>query len=118
MAIITVSLAYADGSHQYHQKIQVPLGTTLHQAIISSGWLHDLPSLSAFALWCNENLTCNPNHKAWYVGIYSQKKRLDTPLSDGDRIEIYRPLSSDPMSRRKNLSTKNPSRRNKHQTTI
>ncbi|UZA62756.1 RnfH family protein [Moraxella bovis] len=31
----------------------------------------------------------------------AKKKRLDTVLSNGDRVEIYRPLSYDPMARRK-----------------
>ncbi|MBE9577988.1 MULTISPECIES: RnfH family protein [Moraxella] len=103
MAILRISLAYADKDNQYYQELEVPTHTTIYQALQSSGWL-DLPHLAEFALWCHANREHEPNHKAWYVGIYSQKKRLDTVLSDGDRIEIYRPLSYDPMSRRKTKS--------------
>ncbi|WP_066805507.1 RnfH family protein [Moraxella oblonga] len=103
MATITISLAYADVDTQHYAELQVPQGTSLYQAIEQSGWL-DLPSLAQFSRWCADNMTTNPNHKAWYVGIYSQKKRLDTVLSDGDRVEIYRPLSYDPMTRRKSKS--------------
>lgn len=63
-----------------------------------------MSALVDFTQWCQDNLETEPNHKAWYVGIYSQKKRLDTLLCDGDRIEIYRPLSYDPMVRRKSKS--------------
>lgn len=103
MATITVSLAYADTDAQHYTEIQIPQGTTLHQAIGLAGWF-ELPSLATFGKWCDDNLTADPNHKAWYVGIYSQKKRLDTVLSDGDRVEIYRALSYDPMTRRKSKS--------------
>lgn len=36
------------------------------------------------------------------VGIFSKKVTLDTPVSDGDRIEIYRPLLVTPKERRRN----------------
>ncbi|MDO4450321.1 MAG: RnfH family protein [Moraxella sp.] len=114
---INISLAYAHHDTQHYTQMSLDDGTTIYQALQHSGWLL-MPELADFATWCLHHQHASPNHKAWYVGIYSQKKRLDTPLSDGDRIEIYRPLSFDPMSRRKKLSTKNPSRRNKHQTTI
>lgn len=103
MAVITISLAYAGMDKQHYQELTIPAGTTLYEALQLSGWL-DLPHLSAFALWCGENTHHDPNHKAWYVGIYSQKKRLDTVLCHGDRVEIYRPLSADPMTKRKSKS--------------
>lgn len=100
MAQITISLAYADKATQYYQEFDVPAGTNIYQAIALSGWL-ELPNLATFGKWCDDNMTTDPNHKAWYVGIYSQKKRLDTMLADGDRVEIYRPLVCDPMTQRK-----------------
>ncbi len=103
MTVINISLAYAKESKQYYAEMEVPQGTTIHEALMLSSWL-DLPDLSEFRAWCSSNMTANPHHKAWYVGIYSQKKRLDTMLSEGDRIEIYRPLSDDPMARRKSKS--------------
>ncbi len=100
---MNISLAYTEANKQYYQEVSVPQGTTLYEAIVLSGWL-DLPSLSEFGLWCADNMRTEPNHKAWYVGVYSQKKRLDTVLVEGDRVEIYRPLSHDPMTRRKSKS--------------
>lgn len=92
----------ADGE-QLYAELAVPVGTTIHQALIISGWL-DLPALQGLGDWCKLNADADPNHKAWRVGIYSQKKRLDAVLCDGDRIEIYRPLTHDPMAKRKQKS--------------
>lgn len=103
MATINIALAYADMDKQYYQELTLPHGITLYQALAHADWL-SLPNFIDFRVWCDTHMTANPNHKTWYVGIYSQKKRLDTVLSDGDRIEIYRPLSYDPMVRRKSKS--------------
>lgn len=35
------------------------------------------------------------------VGIFGRRVELDTPLADGDRVEIYRPLAMDPGERRR-----------------
>ncbi|MCL1623150.1 RnfH family protein [Moraxella sp. Tifton1] len=102
--MIDIALSYVslDKEQLYHE-MTVPVGTTIHQALMMSGWL-DLAVLQEFAAWCQHHAQADPNHKAWYVGIYSQKKRLDTILCAGDRIEIYRSLTHDPMSRRKQKS--------------
>jgi len=35
------------------------------------------------------------------VGIYGKLKKLDTPLTEGDHVEIYRPIIADPMTVRR-----------------
>ena len=40
------------------------------------------------------------------VGIWSKVVKLDTTVSDGDRIEIYRPLIADPKEVRKRRAEK------------
>jgi len=35
------------------------------------------------------------------VGIWSRPCRLDSPLHDGDRVEVYRPLAADPKDMRR-----------------
>ena len=105
--MIDIAIAYVDEQGQQHyQELSVPAGTTIINALRSSGVLNlpNLPNLAKFTTWCNEHLSCDTNHKAWYVGIYSQKVRLDTVLNAGDRIEIYRPLTIDPMAKRKSKS--------------
>src|SRR5690606_42087026 len=54
--------------------------------------LHDALPISAF-----------PGLDPWAcgVGIFGRQCRADTPLADGDRVEIYRPLTYDPMVSRR-----------------
>ena len=40
------------------------------------------------------------------VGIFSRKVPLDHVLRDGDRIEIYRPLTADPKEMRRQRALK------------
>ena len=40
------------------------------------------------------------------VGIFGKRVRPDTPLTDGDRVEIYRPLALDPKERRRRRARK------------
>lgn len=35
------------------------------------------------------------------VGVFGKRVGPDAPLSDGDRVEIYRPLAMDPKERRR-----------------
>jgi len=35
------------------------------------------------------------------AGIYGRRVPLDTPLADGDRVEILRPLAADPKEARR-----------------
>lgn len=104
VAQITISVAYAPSvGEPFYQELTVEVGTTLLGAIHQSGVL-SVPELSGFDRWLSDNADSEPNHKAWYVGIYSIKKRLDAILQEGDRVEIYRPLVAEPMARRKSKS--------------
>ena len=40
------------------------------------------------------------------VGVFGKRVRPDTPLADGDRVEIYRPLLLDPKERRRQRARK------------
>jgi putative ubiquitin-RnfH superfamily antitoxin RatB of RatAB toxin-antitoxin module len=35
------------------------------------------------------------------VGIFGRRATLDTPLAEGDRVEVYRPLRADPKEARR-----------------
>ena len=102
--MICVSVAYVSPQMHYYQELWVSQGSTIYDVIQLCGCL-DVPELLWFGQWCQDNHKQDPNHRAWHVGIYSVKKCLDTLLQDGDRIEIYRALSYDPMTRRKSKST-------------
>jgi len=92
-ATIPVEVAYATPGKQLIVALQVPLGTTAHEAIAMSNIADEFPAI---------NLSEDP------VGIFS--KTLDgktRPTARGyvlqshDRVEIYRPLTLDPKQARR-----------------
>lgn len=100
-AKIQVALIYvaADG-RLFHQLMDLPMGSCIRDALMASGWLA-LAEFEMLKHWLM--LTADdaqPQHRAWQVGIFSQKQALSYVLKDGDRVEIYRPLSLDPMKNR------------------
>ncbi|MGO3105726.1 RnfH family protein [Psychrobacter celer] len=100
---ITVYLAYAeDATHQHYKSLQVRPDTTLYEALSQAGWLTQFAALAA---WCEEMAeVATPMAKRWHVGVYAKKQPLSYLLQPFDRIEVYRSLSADPMSQRKNKS--------------
>ena len=101
--LMTVYLAYAeDEQRQHYLALKVSQGTSLYEALGKAGWLE---RFAALAKWCEQavNVT-TPTAKRWHVGIYAQKQPLNYLLQPFDRIEVYRSLSADPMSQRKNKS--------------
>ncbi|MGP5313178.1 RnfH family protein [Psychrobacter faecalis] len=101
--LITVYLAYAEEAKcQHYQTIQVRQGTTLYEALAQAGWLKQFEELAS---WCEQVAnTTTPTAKRWHVGVHAQKQSLNYRLQPSDRIEVYRSLSADPMSQRKNKS--------------
>ncbi|MGP5502127.1 RnfH family protein [Psychrobacter faecalis] len=101
--LITVYLAYAEeAARQHYQTIQVRQGTTLYEALAQAGWIKQFEELAS---WCEQVAnTTTPTAKRWHVGVYAQKQPLNYVLQPSDRIEVYRSLSADPMSQRKNKS--------------
>lgn len=101
--LITVYLAYAEeAQRQHYLVIEVAGGTSLYEALSQAGWLERFIDL---AKWCEQvkDIT-TPTAKRWHVGVYAQKQPLSYILQPFDRIEVYRSLSADPMSQRKNKS--------------
>ena len=101
--LITVYLAYAEeAARQHYQTIQVRQGTTLYEALAQAGWIKQFEELAS---WCEQVAnTTTPTAKRWHVGVYAQKQPLNYILQPSDRVEVYRSLSADPMSQRKNKS--------------
>ncbi|SUD90100.1 RnfH family protein [Psychrobacter phenylpyruvicus] len=97
---LPISLAYApSATDSLYLEMEVAQGTTLLQALQQSGWLQKYPALQQ---WCDEHAQDEQiNNKSWAVGVFSQKKLLSYVLHAHDRIEIYRPLTIDPMRKRK-----------------
>jgi len=90
-AKITVEVAYALPEKQYLRRVTLDAGATVEQAITASGLL---------ALRTDIDLAKNK------VGVYSRPVKLTDALSDGDRVEIYRPLIADPKELRRQRAEK------------
>ncbi|WP_227686246.1 RnfH family protein [Psychrobacter immobilis] len=101
--LMTVYLAYAeDAERQHYLAVQVIQGATLYETLAQAGWLTQFEEL---ARWCEQVAEMTtPTAKRWRVGVYAQKQPLNYTLQPFDRVEVYRSLSADPMSQRKNKS--------------
>lgn len=83
---ILVEVAYAASDRQKLVTIKVPCNSTVEVAIEKSGLLAEFPEI---------DLSINK------VGIFAKACKLDTPLREKDRVEIYRPLIADPKEVRR-----------------
>ncbi len=83
-----VGLAYTDPDDPIWLQIDVPEGSTLKEAIEASGLLKRYPKIDL---------------DKQKVGIFGKLAKLDTVIKEGDRVEIYRPITADPkkVKRRK-----------------
>ncbi|MDO4250478.1 MAG: RnfH family protein [Moraxella sp.] len=104
--MIAISLAYVSATGAtFYQEMSVSVGTSIRAALMLSGWLTGnhhgaFDELNAWLMTTDDQT--QPNHKHWYVGVFAQKQPLGYVLTEGDRVEIYRPLALDPMKRRQN----------------
>lgn len=78
-ATITVEVVYVTETEQIILEAQVPRGATIEDGIVLSGLLDQCEDV---------DLSVNK------VGLYGFIKPLSEVLSDGDRIEIYRPVTA------------------------
>lgn len=85
-AMIRVEVAYATPEKQAVMAVDVPAGCAIEEAIERSGICDEFPGL-----------VVDPA----MVGVFGKKYPLTHALSQGDRVEIYRPLIADPKEARK-----------------
>jgi len=86
---IQIEVAYATPDKQIVIPLTVAADCTIHQAILASGILTEFPEIDL---------------KRQKTGIFSHVYGLTKIVSEGDRVEIYRPLLLSPMeARRKRL---------------
>ena len=83
---ITVEVVCATAERQLLRRVILPAGSQVIAAIEQSGILQEMPEV-AF----------DPSH----IGIFSRRVAPDDVLHDGDRVEIYRPLTLDPKDARR-----------------
>lgn len=79
--MINVGVAYGRTTKQVWLKINVPEGSTIQDAINQSGILEMFPDIDL---------------NTQKVGIFGKIAKLDKVLAEGDRVEIYRPITADP----------------------
>ena len=91
-AEITVEVAYARADVQRLYTLQVPVGTTVCEAIERCAVLREFAEIDL------------NQHK---VGIFGKVTKLDQILRASDRVEIYRPLIADPKQARKLRAAQN-----------
>lgn len=78
-----IGIAYALPQRQFWVNVELPDGATIQDAIERSGILKQFPEI---------------NLEQQKVGIFSKISKLDTVLNEGDRVEIYRPITCDPKT--------------------
>jgi len=76
---LSIEVVFADSDVQIIQEVQLPRGATIEDGIIMSGILEQCPDIDL------------SNNK---VGIHGMVKPVSEVLKDGDRIEIYRPITA------------------------
>jgi putative ubiquitin-RnfH superfamily antitoxin RatB of RatAB toxin-antitoxin module len=85
--LLRVSVAYSPGAGEVDiVELALPAGATAGDALRASGILERHPQTQA---------------ATQKLGIWGKLAELDSPLRDGDRVELYRPLKVDPKEARR-----------------
>ena len=84
---ISVSVVYAPSAHEvWFTTIKLPNGASARDAIMQSGFMRCFPAVD----WVSAGM-----------GRFGQRCLPESVLEEGDRVEIYRPLSFDPKESRR-----------------
>jgi putative ubiquitin-RnfH superfamily antitoxin RatB of RatAB toxin-antitoxin module len=78
---MNVGVCYAEADRQTWLRLEVPDDSTVQQAIELSGLLNQYPHIDL---------------AKQKVGIFGKLAKLDAPVREGDRVEIYRQITADP----------------------
>lgn len=87
---IAVEVVLALPDRQLVRRLTLAGGATARQALEASGFQHDWPELADPAR----------------LGIFARTVAPEQRLEDGDRVEIYRPLTLDPKEARRRRARK------------
>jgi putative ubiquitin-RnfH superfamily antitoxin RatB of RatAB toxin-antitoxin module len=91
---LRVSVICAEVDKVFGMELDLPAGSTVRTAIDASGIKARRPDIDI---------------RADRVGIFSRRVTFETPLRDGDRVEIYRALKIDPKEARRRRARSNSS---------
>ena len=80
---MNVGVCYAEVDRQLWMRLEIPDNSTIAEAINLSGVLKLYPEI---------------NLSSQKVGIFGKIATLDTPVKEGDRVEIYRQITVDPQT--------------------
>jgi putative ubiquitin-RnfH superfamily antitoxin RatB of RatAB toxin-antitoxin module len=89
---VKVELIYAGELDQLIVDLDLPDGATIHDGLVAAS------SLSDFQTLCSSN---GLDLQATPVGVFGVICEHDRVLSEGDRVELYRPLQMDPKEARR-----------------
>lgn len=89
---IRIEVAYAGPEGQALIAVTVPAGTPVVEAVGRSGLVERLGLFEA----------------ALSYAIHGQRAEAQTPLRDGDRVELLRPLVADPKEARRQRAQAHP----------
>jgi putative ubiquitin-RnfH superfamily antitoxin RatB of RatAB toxin-antitoxin module len=78
-----VSVAYAGARKRVWLKLEVPEQSTVEEVIRLSGILEKFPEIDL---------------EQQKVGIFGKLTKLDAAVEEGNRVELYRPITADPES--------------------
>ena len=84
--LLEITVVYALRERQFCQTVAIAPGSIVRDALLASGVLQAFSEI---------DLETAP------VGIFSRRVELDTEVTDGDRVEIYRPLQLSPAEARR-----------------
>lgn len=85
-AMVRLSVCYARPDAVFLKEVSVPAGTSVEGAIRASGLTEAYPEVDPTTA---------------RVGIYGKLKTAETLVREGDRVEVYRPLTADPKQARR-----------------
>lgn len=83
---LRVSVCYPTSTEVWQRDLTVPAGSTVGQVLLDSGFQAAFPHVDA---WLQG------------VGIFGKVCQPSTQLVNGDRVEVYRSLTFDPMVSRR-----------------
>lgn len=83
---MNVGVCYADSDRQLWLRMEVPDDSCVEEVINRSGILKRFPEIDL---------------NSQKVGVFGKVVKLDAPLKDGDRVEIYRAIIADPKTVRR-----------------
>lgn len=78
---MNVGAAYDSGKKQVWLNVEVPDGSTVKEVLELSGLLDMFPEIDL---------------ETQKVGIFGKIAKLDSTVEEGQRIEVYRPITADP----------------------